>query len=52
MSEYLTYPNGALYLNKIKSDPNDLYRCIGCGKTWPQTAKKMGHKEASCKRYR
>jgi len=52
MSDYYTYGDGTLYLNKIKSDPYDLYRCVGCLKTWRSTAKKMGHKEATCRRYR
>lgn len=53
VSEYQTYGDGVLYLNKIKTDElYDLYRCNGCWKTWRSDAKRMGHKEASCRRYR
>lgn len=52
ISDYYTYDDGTLYLNKRKSDPYDLYCCVGCGKSWKSTANKMGHKEATCRRYR
>ena len=53
MSDYQTYGDGTIYLQKIKGDDYyDLYRCIACWKSWRSTAKKMGHKEASCKKYR
>jgi hypothetical protein len=49
---YDTYSDGTIYLNKIKGDPLDFYRCSGCWKMWKSTAKKMGHKEAACKKNR
>lgn len=52
ISDYQTYRDGTIYLQKIKGDPNDFYRCVGCWKTWPSFAKKMGHKEATCRRHR
>jgi hypothetical protein len=53
MSEYRIYSDGTLYLNKIKTDRlYDVYRCVGCGKSWRSSAKKMGHQEATCRRYR
>lgn len=52
ISDYQTYRDGTIYLQKIKGDPNDFYRCVGCWKTWPSFSKKMGHKEAACRRHR
>jgi hypothetical protein len=55
MSDYWNYwqqPDGTMRLTKIKGDPYDFYRCVGCWKIWVSTAKKMGHKEASCKKHR
>jgi hypothetical protein len=51
-SDYQTYRDGTIYLQKVKAEPYDLYRCIACWKSWPSTAKKMGHKEAACRRHR
>ena len=51
-SDFDTYRDGTIYLQKIKGDPYDMYRCIGCWKTWLSTAKKMGHKEATCRKHR
>ena len=53
MSIYETYGNGTIRLQKIKTDDyHDLYRCVGCWKSWKSSSKKMGHKESSCKKYR
>jgi hypothetical protein len=52
VSDYPTYTNGKIYLLKIKGDPYDKYRCMGCHKTWLSTAKRMGHGEAACRRNR
>ena len=45
-----TYSDGTVVTQKLKAEPYDLYRCRGCWKTWPSTAKRIGHKEAACKR--
>ena len=47
-----TYGDGTIYLLKKKGDPYDKYVCMGCYKSWLSTAKKMGHKEAACRRQR
>ena len=53
VSEYETYRDGTLYTRKIKTgEYYDLYRCVGCGKSWKSNAKRIGHKEAACRRYR
>ena len=53
VSEYETYRDGTLYTRKIKTaELYDLYRCVGCGKSWKSNAKKIGHKEAACRRHR
>ena len=52
VSYFETYRDGTIWLQKLKAEPYDLYRCVGCWKTWPSTAKKMGHKEAACRRHR
>jgi hypothetical protein len=52
MSDYPTYGDGTIYLQKIKGDPYDFYRCVGCWKSWSSMAKRAGHKEASCKKHR
>ncbi len=52
VSDFDTYWNGIIRLQKIKGDPYDSYRCVGCWKSWLSTAKRMGHKEASCRKYR
>ena len=52
VSDFDTYRDGTIYLQKVKGDPYDMYRCIACWKSWPSTAKKMGHKEAACRRHR
>jgi hypothetical protein len=53
MSDYQTYGDGTIYLQKIKTEEiDDLYMCIACWKTWKSSSKKMGHKEASCRKYR
>lgn len=52
VSDFDTYWNGIIRLQKIKGDPYDSYRCVGCWKSWLSTAKRMGHKEAACRRNR
>jgi len=52
VSDFDTYWDGTIRLQKIKAEPYDLYRCVACWKSWPSTAKKMGHKEAACRRNR
>ena len=47
-----TYGDGTIYLMKMKGDPYDSYVCMGCYKSWLSTAKKMGHKEATCRKHR
>jgi hypothetical protein len=51
-SDFETYRDGTIWLQKIKGDPYDSYRCVGCWKSWLSTAKKMGHKEAACRKNR
>lgn len=36
---------------KHKSEPYDIYECIGCGRIWSSRAKHIGHKPLSCKAY-
>jgi hypothetical protein len=47
-----TYGDGTIYVMKRKGDPYDSYVCMGCYKSWLSTAKKMGHKEAACRRHK
>ena len=36
---------------KHKNGGLDTYSCVGCGKTWKQNAKSIGHSQLACNRY-